>query len=484
MANLLDTRRVFVGIVALGLFAMAARNVTDPDVWWHLRTGQLILHNHALFHADPYSFTKFGQPWVNHEWLSDILIFIVYRAAGWTGLIALFAAITSATFMLLFARCYGPPYLAAAFAVWGAIASAPSWGVRPQTFFVFLASLFLLILERSSGRPNLLWYLLPATLVWVNLHAGYAMGIVLMVLFLIGDTLDVVFGFEQWSQSREKIKKMAIALAACLAIIPLNPYGTRMYSYPLQTLHSQSMQGYISEWFSPNFHAGMYLPLLLMILAIFVAATISPLRLCPRELLLLSATMWAALHSVRHITIFVLVAAPLLSRLIYARLSEDQGFALRAKPAAATLSLRLCNGIVLAALVAFTVTRVRQVGAGQANAEALAFPSAAVSFLSDNRLPGPLLNHYNWGGYLIWKLYPDYRVYIDGRADVYGDAFMDQSGSTYNISDASWRRPLDLWQIRTVILPPNTALVSALRGEVAWKEVYGDRQAVIFERDQ
>ena len=77
MTQLLATRRVFVAVLALGLFTMAARGMTDPDVWWHLRTGQLMLQNHALFHTDPYSFTRFGQPWVNHEWLSQILLFLL-----------------------------------------------------------------------------------------------------------------------------------------------------------------------------------------------------------------------------------------------------------------------------------------------------------------------------------------------------------------------------------------------------------------------
>ena len=100
----------------------------------------------------------------------------------------------------------------------------------------------------------------------------------------------------------------------------------------------------------------------------------------------------------------------------------------------------------------FTLIRLRQIVAGQADAEARAFPTAAVSYVLNHRLPGPLLNHYNWGGYLIWKLYPDYRVYIDGRTDLYGDAFMDQSGATYNISNESWWDPLEKWQIRSVVL--------------------------------
>jgi hypothetical protein len=484
MTQLLDSRRVFVMILAIGLFAMAARNVIDPDVWWHLRTGQLILQNHAVFLTDPYSFTKFGQPWVNHEWLSDVIIFVVYRTAGWAGLIVVFAAIVSTAFMCAFRRCSGPPYLAAAVTVLGAIASSPSWGVRPQTFSLLFASLFLLILERSSARENLLWYTLPITLMWVNLHGGYAIGIAFMVLFIVGDLVDVVFGFKKWSESRPRLQRLVLALAACLAIIPLNPYGIRMYRYPIETVFSSGIQGYVSEWLAPNFHDGMFVPLLLVLLAIFVAAAVSPLRLRPAELLLLATVTWAALHSGRHIAIFVLVAAPLLSRLIYAWLSQSRGSVFLSKPASASLTLRLCNGLILAVFLAFTSIRLRHAFAGQAGAEARTFPSAAVSYLLKNRLPGPLLNHYNWGGYLIWKLYPDFRVYIDGRTDLYGDAFMDQSGATYNISNESWRDPFEKWQIRSVILPPNAALVSALRCQSAWKEVYGDHQAIIFKRDQ
>ena len=151
MTELLSTRRIFVAVLALGLFTMAARGVIDPDVWWHLRTGQLILSNHALFHTDPYSFTRFGQPWVNHEWLSEVLLFIVYRVSGFGGLIVMFAAVIAATLLLVFTRCPGRPYLAALMTLWGAVASAPAWGVRPQMFSLLLASIFLVLL--AGGVP-------------------------------------------------------------------------------------------------------------------------------------------------------------------------------------------------------------------------------------------------------------------------------------------------------------------------------------------
>ena len=485
MISLLDTRRVFVFILALGIFAMAARNVTDPDVWWHLRTGELIVHNHAVFHADPYSFTKFGRPWVNHEWLSDILIFTIYRTMGWPGLIAIFAAITSATFMLVFLVCADGPYWAAAFTVWAAIASAPAWGVRPQAISLLLASLFLVLLERSYLRPKILWWTVPLMLIWVNLHGGYALGIALVALFLAGDLLDITFGFEKWPQLRNRIRNLGFAIAACVAVVPVNPYGARIYWYPLQTIHSRAMESYISEWLSPNFHQAMYAPLLLLILGILVAAAISPVRLRPRDLLLLSATAWAALHSARHVPIFALVAAPILSKLAYgwrrekrARSSLDTDSVRPGK--GQTIGLRVFNGLVLAAFLTFTVMKIRHVFSAQDYAESRAFPAAAVSFLSANRLPQPLFSAYNWGGYLIWKLYPNYRVYVDGRADLYGDGFLDQFAATYQITDAAWQHSLEGWHIHSVILPPDAPLISALRLRSGWKQVYGDVEAVIL----
>jgi hypothetical protein len=484
MTSLLDTRRVFVAIVAIGLFAMAARSVTDQDVWWHLRTGQLILQNHALFHADPYSFTRLGQPWVNHEWLVDVLIFSLYRAAGWAGPVVIFAALTSAAFMLLFVRCSGRPPVAAAFAVWGAIASAPAWGVRPQTISLFLASLFLLLLERSYARPNVVWCALPLMLLWVNLHAGFAIGIALIFLFLIGDALDAAFGFEKWTTASPRLQKLSLVLAACIAIVPLNPYGTRMYWYPLQTVHSRAMQAYISEWFSPNFHLGMYFPVLFLMLAILIAAAMSPLRLRPRELLLLSVTTWAALHAARHIAIYAMVATPILSNLACAWWGERTPFKLRSKEPSLTPSRQVFNGFVLAAFLMFAVLKVGSVLSSQTDAEKRSFPVSAVSFLNANRFPGPMFNNYNWGGYIIWRSYPEYRVYIDGRADLYGDRLMDQFASTYHISNASWRLTVDQWGIQTVILPPDAPMISALRLRPDWKLVYGDSQAIILRRAQ
>jgi hypothetical protein len=483
VGSLLETRRVMVAVLALGLLAMSARRMTDPDVWWHLRTGELILQNHGLFHTDPYSFTKFGQPWMNHEWVSDIFIFGVYRATGWGGLIVAFGIIITAAFLLLFQRCSGRPYLAALLTAWGAISSSSTWGVRPQMFSLLLTSLFLVILERSDERASVLWWTPPLMLLWVNLHAGFPVGLGLMVLFLGGRLLEVVFGAEPWSQAYPKMRRLLFFLGLCLAIVPLNPYGMRMYAYPLETIRSRAMQSYIQEWHSPNFHEIAYLPLLLMILTILAAAILSPRRLSARELLLLVITTWAALHSIRHMPLYVMVAVPILGAQLHAWWRESHtAQATRIPPKLAAPFTLWVNAALLLGFLAWTLTWIHSVIAKQHDTEATSFPAAAVSFIDTTHPPGPILNHYNWGGYFIWRLYPQYLVYIDGRADLYGDSFMDENSALYSLSIPSWQQSLERWHIRTVVLPPDAPLLAALRQNVGWRQIYADSQAVVFTR--
>ena len=468
---------------------MAARSVTDPDVWWHLRTGQLIVQTHKVFHTDPYSFTRFGQPWVDHEWLSQVLIFGLYRLAGWGGLIVGFGAVIAAAFLMVFLRCPGRPYVAGVITLLGAFASAPSWGVRPQMLTLLLASVLLLILERSYEHPKFLWWTPALMLLWVNLHAGYALGIALMALFLVGDALDVAFGFgvfdcKATSQPAARFRALTLAIVVCLAVIPLNPYGVAIYAYPLETLRSRAMQSYIGEWLSPDFHQHRYLPTLAMILGTVTLPVLSPRRLRPREVLLLLVTTYAALRSVRHIAIYALVAIPILSATVLAWLQErcvEEGF--EWKQTRMTYAKAFVNAVLLAGFLVFVAARVRYVTHHQPQTEAKELPAAAVSFIAAHRPPAPILNHYNWGGYFIWRLYPEYRVYIDGRADLYGDAFMDDLATTYYLRGDLWQSPFEKWGIRTVVLPPDAPLVTALRVLPAWKTIYTDNQAVVLTRD-
>jgi len=174
----------------------------------------------------------------------------------------------------------------------------------------------------------------------------------------------------------------------------------------------------------------------------------SPRRPRPRDLVLLLATVPAALRSMRHIPILVLVLVPVLAGLAEAWLRQrGAGRFLQAGQSRPSQRIVVTNALVLASVVAFALLRVRQVTTMQGETEARHFPQAAAAFLSRERPPGPILNHYSFGGYFIWKLYPQYRVFTDGRADVYGDEFMNDFAASYYLRD-DWDIPFKRWGIR------------------------------------
>jgi hypothetical protein len=484
---LLETRRIFILILVSGVFLIGSRNVSDPDLWWHLKTGQYIIAHKSVPHTDAFSYTRGGQPWVAHEWLSELFLYGLYRRGGWAGLILVFAAITAATFFLLFLRCAATPYVAGFVTVWGAIAGAPSWGVRPQTLTWLLVSLWLLILDRSKGKSLLLWWTLPLMFLWVNLHASYALGLVILALFIVGELVEVSLGLVALQQARPHLQALALTFLFNLILVPLNPNGVRLYSYPIETLRSRAMQNYIVEWFSPNLHSAEFWPFLLLLLGTIAALAWIPRPVRVHNILLLLASAYAALFSVRMIPFFILIAVPILSRQLHYWIvlgksgnpeCEPVGSATNARSARFSPKL-LLNTAIAAAMIVFVCLQVVRVLKQQPLVEQAHFPAGAVAFLKMHPTDGPVFNHYDWGGYLIWRLYPDVRVFIDGRADLYGEHLLKQFADTFQLK-GDWKQTLNQWHVKTVVVPANSALAEALGREPGWTISYRDRQATIF----
>jgi hypothetical protein len=139
----------------------------------------------------------------------------------------------------------------------------------------------------------------------------------------------------------------------------------------------------------------------------------------------------------------------------------------------------LLNGVIVLAMALFAAIHLARVIQHEPQAEAQHFPTRAVAFL-ETHPPNHIFNHYDWGGYLIWKLYPTTRVFIDGRADVYGEQFLNQFADTYQLKD-NWREPLQQWNIDTVLVPPDSALATGLRNSLGWTVAYEDSRAIILK---
>lgn len=182
-----SSRGLFVFVLMLLIFTGTAQPITDPDFWWHLRTGQYIVETRRIPYTDIFSTLRFGSEWVTHEWLSEVFIYSVFRTLGYGGLIAIFSILITAAFWIVYQRCRKRgvhPYLAGFALLLGAAATMPTWGVRPQMFSLLFASIFISFLDRYSRREAMpsIWWLAPLMVLWVSLHAGFALGLVLIAL--------------------------------------------------------------------------------------------------------------------------------------------------------------------------------------------------------------------------------------------------------------------------------------------------------------
>jgi hypothetical protein len=479
LTTVLTFRRIFPVAFFLMVFSLAVLQCSyiDPDLWWHLRTGQDILANHTIPHTDIYSYTKAGSEWVTHEWLSEVIFFSIFRVAGWAGLITILSTLIAVAVYIAYRRCEGKPYVAAFSILLAAAASAPLFGIRPQMLSFLLTSIYIALLSRflTEERTKLLWPLPAMMLLWVNLHAGYALGLGLIGLYAVSAALD-----GKW----RLLRPLGLSLLVSTAVVPLNPNGLRMFSYPLETLRSPSMAAYIEEWASPNFHQVTYLPLALLLFVLIGVLAMSPKRTTLGEVFLIVVTGFGALRSVRHIPIFALIAAPVIARNLWAIMVARSWEKWFTKPEAPAMGMALAiNLLLLLSPIGVACLRVGHFVTYQQKYEAKNYPQKAVDFLAEKQLTGPIYNQYGWGGYLIKRLYPNYRVYIDGRADVYGDAFMIEAMRTYDGREG-WKEPLDRLSISTVLVSPDAPIASLLRVDGEWKTAYEDEQAVIFTRPQ
>lgn len=485
----MNTRRLFVFLFAVALFTMAVRETLDPDMWWHLRAGEYIVQN-GIPRQDVFSFTVPEHEWITHEWLSEVIMWGVYRAAGLPGLIVFFAAITAATFGLVYLVCAGRPFLAAFVVLLAAFASAIVWGARPQMFNLLLTALFVYIVEgyRSGqfGR-RALWWLPVLTAVWANLHSGYLLGVVLLATYVVGEAVQwfLVQRIDKSLYSLEgaQVRYLGVITAVSFLAAALNPNGPALWIYPFFTLGSSAMQIYIQEWHSPDFHQSYFWPFALLAGLGVISWVYSRERPTVTELLLFGGTAAAGLVSARNIPIFAVVVPAIVSRHLLSALSGTGAYPLlsgQATPPRPTRIMAALNWLVvaLALLVAVGWTAGEVLG----NEEAIAarYPVAAVDYLEESGLAEARgYNSYNWGGYLIWRGLP---VFVDGRADVYGDAFLFYYRRAFDATP-QWQDPLDDYDVAYVLMERGSSLGAVLAESGRWSLVYEDGVAEVFRRD-
>src|SRR6185503_16687689 len=308
-------KRTFEVYVFVFAFLLASRPLSDGDFWWHLKTGEYIVHNFSIPRLDFYSFTNPGKYWVAHEWLSEVIFYLVYSRLGFNTLIFIFTVLTALAFWIVFRRTQTHPFvkgIAVLLSVWSIL---PTIGVRPRAFTLLFAAIYLALLHQfvRHKQTKAIWWLVPMMVVWVNLHAGYLIGLVLIGVTIVGVVIDAWFDGQTFGTQWPRLKTLALILVACLLAVLLNPQGPRIFLFPFEFFFSPVQQDQITDWLSPDFHQKELFPLLLLILLTTAALALSPKRVKPSELLLFISTLYATLKSNRHMAIFALVAGPMLA---------------------------------------------------------------------------------------------------------------------------------------------------------------------------
>lgn len=481
----MSIRRLFEGLFFVALFVMGVRATLDADMWWHLRTGEYILQ-HGIPRLDVFSFTVTEHAWITHEWLSQVVMWLVYQVGGFTGLILGTAVLVMLTFGLVYGACAGRPYLAAFVVLVAAITSAIVWGARPQMFNLLFTAVFVFQVERVKDRqlPLWTWWLLPLfMLFWANFHSGYLLGVVLLGTYVVGEAA------QQWRQKMDErtlpwpaIRRLFVITVFCFLIAALNPNGPELWIYPFYTLGSSAMQAYIQEWHSPDFHLTFFWPFAAMLALGVLSFVFSQRWVTFTDLLLFLGTGAAGLLSARHIPLFALVATPIIARhglsalvgtAVYPILSGD------VKEPQPTRLMATLNVIVLVVAIVGALGWTANQVAENETAVAAQYPAAAVDFLQANGLAQERgYNSYNWGGYLIWRGLP---VFVDGRADVYGDDFLFYYRQAFD-AGPQWRAPLDDFAVTYVLMERDSPLLTVLAASGDWQQVYQDELAQIYVR--
>jgi hypothetical protein len=471
-------RTLLVVVVFLSIFTYDLLPATDIDFWWHLRTGQLIAETGAVPRVDPFSFTAAGRPWVAHEWLWELGVFRLYQLGGYRAAVLLSALIVTLVYVVLYRllRHLGANEIAAAAVVlWAAFLAKPNLGTRPREFtFLFFAIFLDRLYRHRTGESAQLWLLPFLMPLWANLHGGFVFGLGLLGLFTLPETVSWLAG-----RGPAPRRLWAITLVAILAT-GVHPLGPRVLLYPLDYYRGAENPSFqtVTEFASPNFHN----PLYLVFAAGLVALMLVPATTGPgsgTDALLVAVFALQALVSVRQVGLCALVIAPVLVR----RAVERFRFVRARVPARLPRFVSQINvallGVLLLGAAAYAARQSSlQLGMKPRTAE---LPVAGARFIQEQQLPDPVFNFQPWGGYLIHEWYPQRRVFIDGRMDMYGKAIADDYLNAA-AAKPEWGEIFDRWGIQTVLLPKDSPLAAVLRADPHWQRLFAGDIEEVFGR--
>jgi hypothetical protein len=438
--------------------------LNDSDTYWQIAVGQWILDHGTLPRIDVYSFSKFGEAWIASSWLAQILFAASYNLAGWTGPVVIAAGSIAAAFGLLahvLERRISSTY-AAMIALAAIVLSAPHFLARPHVLVMSIMVAWTHGLMTASERrqPPSFW-LLPLIALWANLHGSFVFGLVLAGAFAI----DAMWNADPLQRKPLALRWIVFGSAA-LAACCFTPYGWESILASRRILDLGELLRLISEWAPADF--GKLSPFELTILALVAGALYHGVKLSPPRIALVLGLLHMALSHGRNLEIFAL----LLPIVVLTPVSRQ--FALRPLPSG---RVTFVSAAILA--VALGISTCALATHQKYSPPKSKSPAAAVEAIKAHNLRR-VLNDRAFGGYLIWRQMP---VFIDGRAELYGEKFTMAYYNALDLKNVS--RFLGLLKdndIDALLLQPGAPAASLLDHLGVWRRAYADDVAVLYVR--
>jgi hypothetical protein len=481
---------LFVTLFLVLSFSAGKGLLADGDTGYHIRAGEIIIDTLSVPKYDMFSFVSPPLPWMAHEWLSEVIMAFFHRAFGLTGVVIFFSLFISFTYYLLFKiiRTYKGNIFIAALIIALVIASSQiHWLARPHIFSLFLMVIlyYLLDLYQYNGK-NYLYFLLPLMLLWVNLHGGFILGFIFIGIYFIGNFIKFLFSQEvERTSYKKKTRILGLTTVACLLVSLINPYSYHILLFPFKLISEKFLMDHVMEFLSPNFHESAVMPFKYLLFLMIMIIAVSGKRLNFIELVLVFVFTNMALYSARYIPLFAIIAAPILTKQAELILKQPDGkfinFFKKRSDGIAAIDAS-AKGYLWPVAAVLMVAAVAAAGRIEYKFDEEKKPVAAVEFLKKVHLKGNMFNEDEIGDYIIYSAYPQYKVFTDGRSDMYGAERVKEWFKVGHFKPG-WEKIIEKYNINWIIFNADSVLSRFLIEKNDWKLIYADKVANIFVKN-
>ena len=478
---------LFIGVFLYTVLGGPDRFSHDGDLGRHITVGNYILKNGVIPTSNIFSYTRYGEKLVPHEWLADIVFASAHQLMGLSGDVLIAALLGSFTILIVYQELVKRGsfrLMALLIAIWVMAVASVHWLVRPHMFTLLFITLWTYWLERIyKGEDKRIWQFPLLMLIWANTHGAFFAGFVVWGTYMA----NWVYEFWRGTETKELGKQLALIGVLSFVVTFINPSGWHLWTTTVGYAGNDFMTSHIADHLSPNFHdKGTWSFLLMIVFAVLALG--QGHRLSIRETLLLAGWMAMGLHTIRNLPLFAVITAPIYGAMLQPIVEKISFIKKQEENLKSTETL--LRGYVWIAVASlffgFALWRGTPLDAkGMGNVYLPdTMPVQAVDWLLENKQEGHMFNHFIWGGYILYRMWPSELVFIDGQTDFYGETLLREYLDAMYVREG-WESILDKYQVAWVIARVDDPLSKEL-GRIeddAWHVIYEDDTAIIFRRD-